>query len=510
MEFFAHEVVDLETLIPCAVNSRTHSEAQVAQIAASIREFGFTNPVLIDDARNLIAGHGRVLAARKLGLAQVPAVVITGLDERKRRALVIADNKLALNAGWDADILTNELRDLAPEFGELMGFSADELARMLAPTVDGLTDEDAVPEIQADPISRPGDVWILDGHRVMCGDSTAIGDAEKLMAGEVAALIHADPPYGMGKEGDGVANDNLYREKLDAFQLEWWATFRTFLTANASAYIWGNAPDLWRLWYAAGLGASERFELRTEIVWNKGDSPMRWDGATAYQPGSERCLFFQFGEQFLGNINADDFPEQWEPLRAYMAGEAERAGVTPAGVKEACGVGMFSHWFTRSQFCLCPENHYAKLRAAYPGAFARPWLELKGEWDRVKGRGRDVINGQLAETRSYFDNGHDSFTEVWEFPRVHGEERHGHATPKPVAMMERIMRCSLPAGGLCVEPFGGSGSTLMGAEKSGRRCFVMELQPQYVDVIVKRWQAFTGKTAYHADTGEAFGHAAQS
>ncbi len=131
MQFHEHKIVSVEDLIPYALNSRTHSDAQVAQLAASIREFGFTNPVLVDDANNLIAGHGRLLAARKLKMDQVPAIVVAGLDDRKRRALVIADNKLALNAGWDEDALRVELEDLAGDFGELMGFSEDELVALL-------------------------------------------------------------------------------------------------------------------------------------------------------------------------------------------------------------------------------------------------------------------------------------------------------------------------------------------------------------------------------------------
>jgi len=176
MEFYEHKIVSVEDLIPYALNSRTHSDAQVAQLAASIREFGFTNPVLIDEKNNLIAGHGRLLAARKAQLESVPAVVVTGLDDRRRRALVIADNKLALNAGWDEEALRVELEDLAGDFGELMGFSEDELVDLLKKDegTEGLTDEDAVPEAPEVPVTVEGDVWVLGRHRLMCGDSTSI------------------------------------------------------------------------------------------------------------------------------------------------------------------------------------------------------------------------------------------------------------------------------------------------------------------------------------------------
>ena len=176
MDFYEHKIVQVEDLIPYALNSRTHSDEQVAQLAASIREFGFTNPILIDQDSNIIAGHGRLLAARKSKMAQVPAVVVTGLDDRKRRALVIADNKLALNAGWDEEALLVELEDLAGDFGKLMGFSEDELVDLLRgdEATEGLTDEDAVPDAPEVHVTVEGDVWLLGRHRLMCGDSTSI------------------------------------------------------------------------------------------------------------------------------------------------------------------------------------------------------------------------------------------------------------------------------------------------------------------------------------------------
>ena len=491
------EHVAIEALIPYARNSRTHSDAQVAQIAASIREFGFTNPVLIDAQGGVIAGHGRIMAARKLSLPDVPCIRLDHLTDAQKRAYVIADNKLALNAGWDDEMLALEFADLA-EMGfdlELTGFTADEIEALKPVELEpGLTDEDATPEVPADPVTKPGDVWLLGKHRVMCGDSTSVTDVERLMAGQRAALLHADPPYGMGKASDGVANDNLYEDDLDRFQMEWWATFRTFLEDKASAYIWGNAPDLWRLWYRGGLGNSEKLELRNQIVWDKKSmAGMKSPDITQYVVTTEHCLFFQLGDQFLGSINTDAFPESWEPLRAYMESEAKASGMKAADVKRVCGVGMYGHWFTKSQFQLVPEKYYVALKTEYQGFFERPWSDLKAEWDAVN-----------QGARSYFDNAHEIMRDVWESQRVVGDERHGHATPKPVSMMERVMKSSLPRGGLCVEPFGGSGATLMGAEKAGRVCYTMELQGKYCDVIVKRWQDFTGKQATLESTGQAF------
>lgn len=494
----------IEKLVPYARNARTHSDEQVGQIAASIKEWGWTTPILVDEDGSIIAGHGRTMAAQRLQMTEVPVMVAKGWSDAKKRAYVLADNKLAMNAGWDNEMLALELGEIG-ELGfdlDMTGFTAEEIEALTPEQIEpGLTDEDAVPEVPVQPVTVLGDVWVLGKHRVMCGDSTSISDVEKLTAGATAQLLHADPPYGMGKASDGVANDNIYEEDLDKFQMEWWATFRTFLADNASAYIWGNAPDLWRLWYRNGLGDSEKLELRNQIVWDKKAIPgMKSDLLTQYPIASEHCLFFQLGEQFRGNVNTEDFPEDWEPIRAYLAREAEAAAIQSNDIKRVCGVSMFSHWFTKSQFTLMPEKHYQTIAAEYSGRFLRPWKEIKREWDAVKSGPTSVVQ----ESRSYFDNAHDIMRDVWEFSRVTGAERHGHATPKPVAMMERVMKSSIPKGGLCLEPFGGSGSTLIGAEKTGRVCYSMELQPMYCDVIVKRWQNFTGKIATHAETGQPF------
>ena len=495
------EALPVTSLVPYAKNSRTHSDEQVSQVAASIKEFGFTNPILVDGDNVLIAGHGRLLAAQRLGLDEVPCIRLSHLTESQKRAYVIADNKLAMNAGWDDDLLMLEIGDLKDEGFDvsLTGFSEEELAGLVVQEIsEGLTDEDAVPEAPKVPVTVEGDVWLLGRHRLMCGDSTSIDAVEKLMDGRKAALLHADPPYGMGKENVGVANDNLYGDNLDAFQMEWWATFRTFLEDNASAYIWGNAPELWRLWYLGGLGSAERVTIRNEIVWKKpggfgiGSAEMR-----GYPPQTERCLFFILGEQGFNN-NADNYWEGWEPIRSYLETEMAKCG-GPKNWKAALGNYMGGHYFTKSQWCLPTKEAYEKLQAFAKGdAFKKDYDDLKRDYDDLK-RDYDDLKREFYAGRAHFDNTHENMTDVWEFGRVTGEDRHGHATPKPLAMMERVMRSSLPKDGICVEPFGGSGSTLMGAEKTSRICYTMELQPKYCDVIIKRWQDYTGKEAVHKD-----------
>jgi len=216
-KFYEHALIALDDLIPYAMNSRTHSEEQVAQIAASIREFGFTNPVLIDEANNLIAGHGRVLAARKLKMELVPAIVVTGLDENRRRALVIADNQLALNAEWDEEKLIAELQSMSVDMQKLTGISDEDLLTMLKPAqIEGLTDEDAVPEAPADPVSRLGDVWLLGRHRLVCGDCTDADAVELALQGRTADICLTDPPYGLDEKKKSGKNDyGVYKDTLE-------------------------------------------------------------------------------------------------------------------------------------------------------------------------------------------------------------------------------------------------------------------------------------------------------
>lgn len=389
--FFNHQIIDIESIIPFAMNSRLHSDAQVAQLAASIREFGFTNPVLIDEAKNLIAGHGRVMAARKLGLASVPAIVVTGLDERKRRALVIADNKLALNASWDDEVLKNELSDLAGDFGELMGFSEEELAAMLQEATqieDGLTDEDSVPELAAEPVTKPGDVWLLGKHRLMCGDSTSIDAVDTLMDGGKADMVFTDPPYGVDYEG--INNDSR-------------AGLADLLQQVFANYVVSTKP-----------------------------------GSAVYVFHSDRC--------------ADIFHEAF---RQHFHFSSMVIWVKPALVLSQ------TDYQSRHEPCM-----YGWIEGA-----AHSWQS-----DRKQ-------------------------TSVWEFGKEHVV---GHTTPKPTAMVAYAIENSSKIGQVIIDLFGGSGSTLMACEKTKRQARLMELSPNYCDVIVKRWQDFTGKKATHAETGKTF------
>jgi hypothetical protein len=287
--------------------------------------------------------------------------------------------------------------------------------------------------------------------------------------------------------------------------MDWWTAFRTVLEDNASAYIWGNAPDLWRLWYKGGLADSERLTLRNQIVWNKKHGMgMSSDSHRMYPTVTEHCLFFAIGEQGFNN-NADNYWEGWEPIRAYLDGERKKSGLTTDDCNRICGKqNMTQSAFTKGGFRLILKEDYNALKEAANGkAFQRDYEELKRDYEELK-RDYEELKRDFYSTRFYFDNGHENMADVWEFGRVQGEERHGHATPKPVDMMVRVMRSSLQKDGLSVEPFGGSGATLIGAEKSGRICYTMELQEKYIDVIIKRWQDFTGEKAIHEESGKTY------
>ena len=480
-------------------------------IKQSLAELGAGRSILVDKNGYIIAGNKTAAAALDAGIEDVVIVETTGdrvvvvqrtdLDlstDPKAKKLAVTDNRASeLGLNWDIDalkVVADEI-DISWLFTdeEIEGLDGWEDVENLE--TEGLTDEDEIPDPEdVETRVKKGDIWRLGRHRVMCGDSTVITDVERLMDGEKAVLLHADPPYGMGKEKDGVQNDNLYREKLDAFQMEWWTTFRIYLEDNASAYIWGNAEDLWRLWYCNGLKDSERLTFRSQIVWDKPPSagpcgsPIGSEKMRSYPHGYETCLFFMLGEQGFNN-NADNYWDGWEPIRSYLKGEVEKVGgikwaKRAAGHSEKSGC----HWFDASQWSMPTEETYKAWQSAANGkAFKREYDDLKREYDDLK--------REFYSTRAYFDNTHDNMTDVWNYKRVTGDDRHGHATPKPVEMIERIIKSSSPREGLIIEPFLGSGSTLIAAEKTGRTCYGMELSEKYCDVILKRWEDFTGQTA---------------
>ena len=401
----AIETLATADLVPYARNSRTHNDAQVAQIAASIREFGFTNPILIDEDNGIIAGHGRVMAARKLDLDAVPCLRLTHLTEAQRRAYVIADNRLALNAGWDDDMLRvefAELQDLGFDL-DLTGFDPKEIDAMLAaPAQGGLTDEDAVPDAPAEPKTQPGDLWQLGRHRLLCDDATSIDAVDRLMGGQLADLIVTDPPYGMSYGGGRAAGSSPKGARVKAHGM----------IKNDDA----QGDDLVQLVRDAAQCA-----------------------VAASKPGAAAYVCFTW--------------------RTYAEFESALNG---AGLKVAnCIV-----WDKRS--------------IGLGNAHYRPQHEFMFY---CKG---DDWRGGKAES------------DIWSLSRGATSE-YVHPTQKPVELLERALNNSSKAGDVVIDSFGGSGSTLIACEKTGRSARLMDLDQKYCDVIIKRWEDFTGETAELVD-----------
>ena len=364
-------------LIPYVNNSRTHSEQQVQQVAASIKEFGFTNPLLIDEDGGIIAGHGRLQAAQLLKLDEVPTITLEGLTEAEKKAYVIADNQLALNSGWDLDLLKVEVERLGEldfDIG-LLGFDDDFLSGLLDEVEEGLTDEDAVPDAPETPITVEGDVWILGNHRLMCGDSTSIDSVETLMQGVYPDLIHTDPPYGM----NAVSKSSVLKAN---YGTDIMGDDNPDIAKDAFSLINGLYPDAKQIWWGANYYCSALPDSECWLVWDKNN----------------------------GQSDQTDCELAWANFRSVV----------------------------------------------------RQFTQASEKTNRV------------------------------------------HPTQKPVSLMEWIIKRFNLSANTIADYFGGSGSTLIAAEKHGIKSFVMEFDPKFCDVIIKRWQDFTGQEAVMESTGKRY------
>lgn len=402
----------IERLLPYARNARTHSPEQVAQIAASIAEFGFVNPCLVGSDGVLVAGHGRLAAARQLGLNTIPVVVLDHLTPTQRRALVITDNQLALKSGWNEELLRLELEDLKlADFDlSIAGFDPDELDDLLAPeetTAEGQTDDDVAPEVPEQPVSRPGDLWVIGDHRVLCGDATVAESYERLLSGEPADMVFCDPPY-------GVDYANSAKDKL-------------------------------------------RGKDRPILNDNLGD---------AFGPFLEAALTPML-QHCRGAV--------------YIAMSSSELDTLQSAFRAAGG-----HWST---FIIWAKHTFTLGRADYQRQY------------------EPILYGWPEGTQRHWCGDRDQ-GDVWQIKKPARNDL--HPTMKPVELVERALRNSSRPGNVVLDAFGGSGTTLIAAEKSGRRARLMELDPKYVDVIVRRWQDWSGKAAVRELDGVAFDEVAKA
>jgi DNA modification methylase len=499
------------------VNSNRHKPRGMGLLDNSIAKDGWIGSITVTADNETFDGSARLETAYgRFGEDVEPIIVdadgtrpiivrrtdIPNADDPRAKRLSVAANRVAeVNLDYDLEVLA----ELHEEVDLSEMFFADEIAALMEkeqseiPHETKEENEDELNEAldnvgKVESRVKLGEIWALGRHRICCGDSTVESNVKALLGDRIASLIHADPPYGMGKEKDGVLNDNLYRDKLDDFQMKWWRACRGDVADNASAYIWGNAEDLWRLWYKGGLKDSERLTFRNQIIWYKDPSGLG-DGQNnsimrSYGIRTEHCLFYMLGEQGFNN-NADNYWEGWENIRVYLKTELQKVGdikwaKRTAGHSEKSGC----HWFDASQWTMPTEEVYKAWQGAAKGdAFKREYDDLKREYDDLK--------REWYETRAYFNNTHENMTDVWEYPRVHGEERWGHATPKPVDMIARIYKSSSPDDGVIYSPFLGSGTDIIAGEKleGDRTVYGFELSEDYCEVIIQRYENFTGDIA---------------
>ncbi len=396
------ERVAIAALIPYVRNSRTHSDVQVAQIAASIREFGFTNPVLLDEANGIIAGHGRVLAARKLGMQDVPAIRLAHLTEAQKRAYVIADNKLALNAGWDEELLRLELKDLQDLNFDvaLTGFSTEELDALMAPPgTEGLTDPDAVPEAPEHPVSVPGDVWLLGRHRLACGDCTDALVVEKALGGVKPHLMVTDPPYGVEYDAEWREKSGLgskaHGKVLNDGRADWreaWALF-----PGDVVYVWHagiNSPVV-----AESLESCD-LEMRALIVWVKSRAPI---SRGHYHHRHEPC-WYAVKKGRTGHWSGDRKQNTaWEidTPRASETGHSTQKPVEcmkrPIENNSSPGQAVYEPFSGSGTTIIAAEMtgracHAIELNAAYVDVAIKRWQEFTGQAATLEGDGRSFTD----------------------------------------------------------------------------------------------------------------------
>ena len=400
------ENINLADLTPYEKNSRTHSPQQIDQIVNSIKEFGFTNPVLIDGKNGIIAGHARVEASKKIGMKEIPCIRLANLSNAQKKAYIIADNKLALNAGWDDNALKiefTELKDLDFDLS-LTGFDNGEIDQILIGNgKEGLTDQDAVPEVGDEPITKEGDLWVLGDHRLICGDSTNIEHVNRLMAGQKADIVFTDPPYGVsigeknrflqtfqksGRNTTDIVSDDMKPEELkDKILIPAFVNLRSILADNATVFL--TAPQGGELGMMMMMMKEAGLPVRHVLIWKK-NSPT-----------------FSMGRL--------DYDYQHEPILLTWGKKHE-----------------------------------------YYGA------------------------GQHR-------------TSVWEIDKPTSSKE--HPTMKPVELYVNAYLNNSKAGDIAYEPFSGSGTAFIASEKVGRKCRGIEISPHYCDVIIKRWEEFTGKKA---------------
>jgi DNA modification methylase len=489
------ENIKATSLIADDKNFNKGSENGAEMIRKSFQKFGSGRSILIDKNNRIIAGNKSVefsgiddvLIVESDG-TQLIAVKRTDidLDSPQGREMALADNASAkANIVFDAELIEAELGEaVCVEWGIDVATKLEAVEDDF--DVDSVTETDIV----------LGDLFEIGVHRLLCGDSTDSDQVAKLMDGEKADMAHNDPPYGMKKEKEGVLNDNLNYDDLLDFNREWIALQFMHLKENGSFYCWGIDEPLMDI-YSDILKpyiAEQKATFRNLITWNKthSNSTYRVNGFNSpdlrsYFAADEKCLFIMLGVQGFNN-NSDNYFEGWEPIRQYLSSELEKTGLSSKDLKPYIG-DMYGHYFTKSQWTLPTEEKYNQLRiASKEKAFKKEYEVIKKEYEVIK-KEYEVIKKEYYLTRAYFDNTHDKMKDTWSFEITDNEARKetgGHATPKPIPLCERAIKSSCPDGGLVLDFFLGSGSTMVASHQLKRKCYGMELDPKYCQVIIDR------------------------
>ena len=471
-------------------NAKLHPREQIEQIKKSIQEFGNNDPIAIDENNVIIEGHGRYLALSELGYTDIEVIRLSHLTDEQKRAYILAHNKLTMNSGFDMDILELELEDITNIDMEDFGFDFEEI-EVMGEDIEEVEQDEYDEELRETNI-KPGDIFQLGEHRLSCGDSTDATHIQKLLDGVKVDTVYTDPPYGMKKEKDGVQNDNLNYDDLLEFNKKWVPITFDAMREVGSWYCWGIDEPLMDLYsnILRPMKEAQKITFRNLLTWDKGNGQGQMSKhVRMYPTADEKCLFVMKGVQGF-NTNSNNYFESYEAIRKPLSEAAERVGLTSKKLKEITGVGMYSHWFTKSQWQLIPSEQFQKIADYYGNEWDLDYDRIKQEYDRIK--------QEYYATRAFFDATHANFNNVLHFIRTSGSEKEnagGHATPKPLALVALMLKSSTRKGDVVLDVFGGSGSTLIACERLGRTCYINELEPKYVDLIIRRWEKETGREA---------------
>ena len=482
--------VSISDLIPYDNNPRKNDNA-VPDVAESIKQCGDLDPIEIDENNVILAGHTRLMALMEQGFTETDVIRYTGLTEEQKKKYRILSNKTGEKALWDFDALAEELEGLDfddYDFGFDLDFGLHEEPTEIV--------EDEAPE-EVETRCKLGDIWQLGEHFLICGDSTDPAVIDRLMDGAKADLVFTDPPYGMKKESEGVLNDNLNFDDLLDFNRQWIPLTFGALKDNGSWYCWGIDEPLMDIYsnILKPMAKENKITFRNLITWDKGNGQGQLsEDFRMYPIADEKCLFVMCGEQDMRfKRNLEEFNEMFEPIRKWFENERKKSGLSVEQISKIDSTRC-SHYWAKVQFEFPTKEAFCKIQTYCVkngiNAFGVEYEEIKKEYEEIK--------KEFYKNRAYFDNTHDNQNNVWHFDRAGKDEREhtgGHATPKPIALCSRAIKSSSREGEIVLDVFGGSGSTLIACEQLNRKCYMCELDEHYCDVIISRYENFTGKAA---------------